>query len=154
MLLRFDPFRELDRLTDERLGRPSTPMPMDAYRRGNEVVAHIDLPGVAADDVDITVERNVLSVSARRERALAEGDELIVGERRHGELRRQLFLGDTLDAGAVDADVSDGVLTLRIPVADTAKPRKIAVGSGGRGGTIDVTGSESGSEDDAEAISA
>lgn len=151
MLLRFDPFRELDRMTDERFGRPTSPMPMDAYRRGNEVVAHIDLPGVRADDVDITVERNVLTITASRHRQLSDGDELIVGERRQGEFRRQIFLGDTLDPNRVEADVTDGVLTLRVPVADTAKPRKVQVGAGGGRTAIDV---EESGEDESPALSA
>lgn len=130
MLLRFDPFRDFDRVAEPRLPRPSALMPMDAYRRGNHVVAHIDLPGVAPGDVDVTVERNVLTVKASRSADRAEGDEVIVGERSHGELTRQLFLGETLDASRVEADVSDGVLTLRIPVAETAKPRKVEVGTG------------------------
>ena len=136
MLLRFDPFRELDRVVDDRVARGPGPMPMDAYRRGNHVIAHIDLPGVAQDDVDIEVERNVLTVSASRAFSRVEGDEVIVGERRHGEFRRQLLLGDTLDANQVEASVADGVLTLRIPIAETAKPRKIEVG-GSR--TIEAT---------------
>jgi len=133
VLLRFDPFRELDRLTEE-LDRSVTrtaTMPMDAYRRGNHVVAHLDVPGVRAEDVDVTVERNVLTVRATRRPDVGEDDERIVGERRHGDLVRQLMLGDTLDAQRVEADVTDGVLTLRIPVAETATPRKVEVGSGG-----------------------
>lgn len=135
MLLRFDPFRELDRIADEldrsvnRTG--TTPLPMDAYRRGNHVVAHLDVPGVRPEDVDITVERNVLTVRATRHLDIAEDDERIVGERRHGELVRQLQLGDSLDTQRVSADVTDGVLTLRIPVAETATPRKVEVGTGG-----------------------
>ena len=143
MLLRFDPFRELDRLTDPRPTRLSSLMPMDAYRRGNHVVAHIDLPGVPAEAVDITVERNVLTVTASRDLARSEGDEAIVAERPHGEFRRQLFLGETLDANRVEADVTDGVLTLRIPVAETAKPRRINVGTGtSGGGAIEATASD------------
>jgi HSP20 family protein len=132
VLLRFDPFREFDRLAEEldrSAARPIT-MPMDAFRRGNHVVAHLDVPGVRAEDVDITVERNVLTVKATRHADVGENDERIVGERRHGELVRQLLLGDTLDPQRVEADVTDGVLTLRIPVAETATPRKIQVGSG------------------------
>ncbi len=135
MLMRFDPFREFDRLTDEfdRL-TPRTngvrSMPMDAVRRGNHVVVHVDLPGVRPDDVDVTVERNVLTVSATRAADQAEDDQLLVAERRHGEFSRQLFLGDTLDPSRVEADVTDGVLTLRIPVAETAKPRKVEVSTG------------------------
>lgn len=135
MLLRFDPFRELDRIADEldrsvaRTG--ATPLPMDAYRRGSHVIAHLDVPGVRPDDVDITVERNVLTVRATRRLEAAEDDERIVGERRHGELVRQLMLGESLDPQRVEADVTDGVLTLRIPIAETATPRKVAVATGG-----------------------
>ena len=135
MLLRFDPFRDFDRLTEEldrSLGRPAPrPMPMDAYKRGGHVVAHLDVPGVRPEDVDVTVERNVLTVRATRHLDVGEDDERIVGERRHGELVRQLMLGDTLDPQRVEADVTDGVLTLRIPVAETATPRKVEVGTGG-----------------------
>lgn len=147
MLLRFDPFRELDRLADTRPSRPSL-MPMDAYRRGNHVVAHIDLPGVPADAVDITVERNVLTVTASRSLTRSEGDEAIVAERPHGEFRRQLFLGETLDPNRVEADVTDGVLTLRIPVAETAKPRRISVsaGSGGSSEAIEAHSTEDGAD--------
>ncbi len=141
MLLRFDPFREFDRLTDTRV-RPANVMPMDAYRRGDEVVAHLDLPGVRADDLDITVERNVLTIRATRAHEGAEGDEPIVGERRHGEFQRQLFLGDTLDPQRVEADVTDGVLTLRIPVAETAQPRRITVGASEGRRSIDTTAEE------------
>jgi HSP20 family protein len=133
VLLRFDPFRELDRMAEEldRSVARGAAMPMDAYRRGNHVVAHLDVPGVRPEDVDVTVERNVLTVKATRRLEVGEDDERIVGERRHGELVRQLMLGDTLDPHRVEADVTDGVLTLRIPVAETATPRKVAVGTGG-----------------------
>jgi len=135
VLLRFDPFREFDRLTEEldrSMSRPAArPMPMDAYRRGNHVVAHLDVPGVRPEDVDVTVERNVLTVRASRHLEVAEDDERIVGERRHGELTRQLLLGENLDTNRVDAEVADGVLTLRIPIAETAQPRKIEVSTGG-----------------------
>jgi len=132
VLLRFDPFREFDRLAEEldrSVARPSG-MPMDAYRRGNHVIAQLDVPGVRPEDVEVTVERNVLTVKASRRAELGEGDERIVGERHHGEFVRQLMLGDMLDLQRVEADVTDGVLTLRIPVAETATPRKIAVGTG------------------------
>ncbi|HEX4901258.1 MAG TPA: Hsp20/alpha crystallin family protein [Acidimicrobiales bacterium] len=132
MLLRFDPFREFDRLADEldRSVTRTTPMPMDAYRRGNHVVAHLDVPGVRPEDLDVTVERNVVTVKATRRPDVAEDDERIVGERRHGDLVRQLMLGDMLDPQRLEADVTDGVLTLRIPVAETATPRKVEVGTG------------------------
>ena len=99
--------------------------------------------------VDITVERNVLTVTANRHPDRAEGDEVIVGERRHGEFQRQLLLGDTLDASAVEADVEDGVLTLRIPVAETAQPRRIEIGN--RRQSIDATSTD---DADSKAMSA
>lgn len=134
MLLRYDPFREFDRLTEEfdRMSPRSTPRPlaMDAVRRGNHVIAQIDVPGVAPEDVEVTVERNVVNVKVSRDLDAAEGDESIVRERRHGAFSRQLMLGDTLDANRLEAEVANGVLTLRIPVAETAKPRKVEVTTG------------------------
>ena len=130
MLLRFDPFRELDRVTESALGRPSASMPMDAVRRGETVVVSFDLPGVDPTTIDVTVERNLLEVRASRERERAEGDEVFVSERRFGSISRQLLLGDALDGQGVVADYDRGVLTLSIPVAATAKPRKIEIGRG------------------------
>lgn len=141
MLLRFDPFREFDRLAESAM-RPSGLMPMDAYRHDDHVVAHLDLPGVRAEDVDITVERNVVTVKATRTSGAADDAEHIVSERRHGEFQRQLFLGDTLDPQRLEADVADGVLTLRVPVAETAQPRKIQVGGGGSRTAIDATSTD------------
>src|SRR3546814_15717941 len=98
VLLRFDPFRELDRIAgdlDRAVSRPSAaPLPMDAYRRGGHVIAHLDVPGVRPEDVDVTVERHVLTVRATRHLAVAEDDARNVGERRHGELVRPLLRGD------------------------------------------------------------
>lgn len=137
MLMRFDPFRELDRLTDELWGtsRSATrSFPMDAYRRGDRFYVHFDLPGVDAASIDLTVEKNVLTVSAERQWAPQEGDELLVHERPRGTFRRQLFLGETLDPAGLAASYDAGVLTLTIPVAEAAKPRKveIKVGEGGQ----------------------
>jgi HSP20 family protein len=132
MLMRTDPFRELDRLAQQAFGtsaRPAT-VPIDAYRKGEEFLIHIDLPGVQASSIDLTVEKNVLTIHAERRRPEGEKVELIVGERPHGVFSRQLFLGDTLDAEALAADYTDGVLTLRIPVAEKAKPRKVQINSG------------------------
>jgi HSP20 family protein len=135
MLMRTDPFRELDRLTQQFFGsatpgtwsRPN-PMPMDAYRSGDEFVVAFDLPGVTADAIDLDVERNVLTVKAeRRPAVVSEGVEMQVAERPLGVFSRQLFLGDTLDTDRIDASYEGGVLTLRIPVAEQAKPRKIAI---------------------------
>lgn len=133
MLMRTDPFRELDRLAQQFFGvngttaRPAA-MPMDAYRSGNEYVVQFDLPGVAPDSIDLDVERNVLTVKAERGPAFGEGDEVQVAERPRGTFSRQLFLGDTLDAEHIRANYDAGVLTLRVPIAEQAKPRKIAIG--------------------------
>ena len=132
MLIQNDPFRDFDALFG-RLGRSSNgsvPMPMDAYRRGSDVWVQIDLPGVAADSVDITVERSVLTVSAERSWQREEGDQVYLAERHRGAYRRQVHLGEGLDADGIEADFTDGVLTMRIPVAEQAKPRKIDVGTG------------------------
>lgn len=131
MLLQNDPFRDFDQLF-RALGRgdaaPSR-MPLDAYRRGEDVWVHIDLPGVAADAVDINIERNVLTVTAERTYPTEEGDRFYLRERRQGGFHRQVHLGDNLDVDNIEADYADGVLTLRIPVAEKAKPRKITVGT-------------------------
>jgi len=133
MLMRTDPFRELDRLAQQFFGangtaaRPAT-MPMDAYRTGNEYVVQFDLPGVAPESIDLDVERNVLTVKAERGQEYGQDAEVQVAERPRGVFSRQLFLGDTLDADNITAHYDAGVLTLRVPVAEQAKPRKIAVG--------------------------
>ncbi|MEU0040794.1 Hsp20/alpha crystallin family protein [Streptomyces sp. NPDC006333] len=133
MLMRTDPFRELDRLAQQLTGgagtwtRPST-MPMDAYREGEEYVIALDLPGVAKDAIDIDVERNMLTVKAeRRPAAKADDVQLELSERPLGVFSRQLVLADTLDTERITADYEAGVLTLRIPIAERAKPRKIAI---------------------------
>jgi len=129
-LMRFDPFRELDRLTEQAMAgsRSLRTMPMEALRRGDRFTVALDLPGVAQDDIDVTVERNVVTVHARRSPLAQEGDEVIVDERPHGEFSRQLFLGENLDASKLTADLTDGVLNLEIPVSEASKPRKIALG--------------------------
>ena len=134
MLMRTDPFRELDRLTQQVFGNSSgtwsrpTAMPMDAYRVGDEFVVAFDLPGVSPDAIELDVERNVLTVKAERRPTLeTEHVEMQVAERPLGMFSRQLFLGDTLDAENISAHYDSGVLTLRIPVAPQAKPRKIEI---------------------------
>ncbi|MBV6702973.1 Hsp20/alpha crystallin family protein [Kitasatospora aureofaciens] len=136
MLLRTDPFRELDRLTQQFLNttgtwsRP-TPMPLDAYRAGDEYVICFDLPGVAPDAIDIDVERNMVTVKAER-RPHRQGDDVKweLSERPLGVFSRQVMLSDTLDPEGITADYDAGVLTLKIPVAEKAKPRKIAIAHG------------------------
>ncbi|RPF38361.1 Hsp20/alpha crystallin family protein [Streptomyces sp. TLI_185] len=135
MLMRTDPFRELDRLAQQLMGpgtwsRPS-PMPMDAYREGDEYVVAFDVPGVGADAIDIDVERNMLTVKAeRRPVTKADDVQMELSERPLGVFSRQLVLADTLDTEHIQADYEAGVLTLRIPIAERAKPRKITIGVG------------------------
>ena len=136
MLMRTDPFRELDRLTQQFLGQTGTwsrpaVMPMDAYRSGEEFVVHFDLPGVQPSSIDLNVERNVLTVKAERTGGPGEDVEWQVAERPRGVYSRQLLLGDTLDTDNIQAHYDAGVLTLRIPVAAAAKPRKIEITNGG-----------------------
>jgi HSP20 family protein len=135
MLMRTDPFRELDRMTQQMFGtngtlaRPSV-MPMDAWREGDTFQVEFDLPGVAPDSIDLDVERNVVTVRAERP-ARASDAELIAAERPRGVFSRQLILGDNLDTEHIEASYNSGVLTLKIPVAEKAKPRKISLSSKG-----------------------
>jgi HSP20 family protein len=134
MMIQTDPFRDLDTLFSRFSGRPATAsgvMPMDAFRRGSDVWVHIDLPGVKSDSLDITVERNVLTIAAERAWQRQEGDQSYFGERYQGSFRRQITLGDGLDLDHLEADLHDGVLTVRIPVAEKAKPRKIELTKSG-----------------------
>ena len=133
MLMRTDPFRELDRLTQQVLGsngtlaRPSV-MPMDSWRDGDTFHVEFDLPGVHPDSIDLDVERNVVTVKAERPPRASDA-ELIAAERPRGVFSRQLILGDNLDTEHITARYDSGVLTLQIPVAEKAKPRKITVTS-------------------------
>ncbi len=129
MLMRTDPFREFDRLAQQVLGTAARPaaMPMDAWQEDGEFVVAFDLPGVNVDSLNLDVERNVLTVKAERRDPTQPNVELIASERPRGVFSRQLILGDTLDTENVKASYADGVLTLRIPVAEQAKPRKIEI---------------------------
>jgi HSP20 family protein len=137
MLMRTDPFRELDRLTQQVFGpngnptRPSA-MLMDAWRDGDTFQVEFDLPGVSQDSIDIDVERNVVTVKAERH-ARASDAELLAAERPRGVFSRQLVLGDNLDTERIEASYDAGVLTLKIPVAEQAKPRKIEISSKNEG---------------------
>jgi len=128
MLLQFDPFRDLDRVFDR---ATTSTMPMDAVRRGEHVLVYLDLPGVDPGSIDLEVERNVLTVKAERRWARQDGDQLLASERRQGAFTRRLLLGETLDLDHVEANYHDGVLEISIPVAEAAKPRKVAVGTTG-----------------------
>ncbi|MGW0390410.1 Hsp20/alpha crystallin family protein [Streptomyces sp. NPDC003042] len=133
MLMRTDPFRELDRITEQLMNpgtwsRP-TAMPMDAYREGDEYVVAFDIPGVSTEAIDIDVERNMLTVKAeRRPSGNTDDVQRELSERPLGIFSRQIMLADTLDTEHIKADYDAGVLTLRIPIAERAKPRKIAIG--------------------------
>jgi HSP20 family protein len=140
MLMRTDPFRDLDRWTQQVFGTPARPaaMPMDAYRKGEEFVVQFDLPGVDPQSIDLTVEKNVLTVHAERRRPGDEDIELVAGERPHGTFSRQLFLGETLDSDRIEARYHDGVLTLTLPIAEKAKPRRVPIGVGANGANGDT----------------
>ena len=134
-LTTIDPFaRDFDRIVRRAFAPVSSgtaalsqALPMDTLRRDGEVVLRFDVPGVDPEKIDVTVDRGVLSVSATREEAKTEGDEQIVRERYYGSFTRRVRLSDNLDADAIEASHADGVLELRIPVREAAKPRKIEV---------------------------
>ncbi len=144
MLMRFDPFRELDRLTQQVAGNGGRPavMPMDAYRSGDQFIVHFDLPGVDAGSIELTVEKNVLTVSAQRRWQPQNGQQVLVTERPQGSFSRQLFLGEGLDAERIEANYDNGVLTITVPVAEQAKPRKVEINAGnGKATSIDTASS-------------
>ncbi len=141
VLFQNDPFRDFDLMLDRMSGRPRTAGPammaMDAYRRDSDVWVHLDMPGMSPESIDISLERNVLTVAAAREWTPEDDDQVYISERRRGEFTRQVHLGDGLDGDGIEADYHAGVLTLRIPIAERAQPKKIEVGSG-RVDAIDV----------------
>lgn len=130
MLMRFDPFRELDRLAAEVAGSRPSVVPMDAYRHGEHFMVHFDLPGIDPGSIDLTVDKDVLTVSAERSWQPDEGQDVLISERPQGTFTRQLFLGDNLDAEHIEASYDHGVLTVIIPVAESAKPRRVEISSG------------------------
>lgn len=135
-VLRFEPSRDFDRLAEQIMfsgGLRGTPrsVPMDAYRRGDQFLIHLDLPGVDPDAIELTVEQNVLTIRAERRFEPEEGDEPVVSERPQGTFTRQLLLGESLDTDRLEADYDQGVLTLRIPVAAQAKPRRVQITKSG-----------------------
>lgn len=130
MLMRTDPFADFDRLTRQIWGgNRFSYMPVDAYRKDDRFWLHIDLPGVDPDTIDLTVEKNTLTVSASRAWKREDGVDVLVSERPMGEFSRRFFLGEGLDTERIEAGYDHGVLTVSIPVAETAKPRKIEVGT-------------------------
>jgi HSP20 family protein len=139
MLVRFDPFRDFDRLASEMLGAARTPalMPMDCLRTADKVVVRFDLPGIDAESLEVSAENNTLTVRAQRRRQDPEDAVYVVSERPAGDYARQLVLGDGLAVDDIRADYHDGVLTLTVPVAEQAKPRKIEVARGQEGADHD-----------------
>jgi HSP20 family protein len=143
MSIDYDPFHRLDELRDRLLSGGRTPLsfPMDAYRRGDAFIVHLDLPGVQPETIDVAVENQVLTVGAERRFEPHEGDEFLVTERPQGRFKRQLRLGSAIDTENIAASYDDGVLTLTLPVSERARPRQIQVGRGGRQQQIDEGGS-------------
>ena len=139
MLMRSDPFRDLDRFAQQVLGTAARPavMPMDAWREGEQFVVEFDLPGIDSETLDIDIERNVVTVRAERP-AVDPNREMLATERPRGVFSRQLVLGENLDTDQIDASYAEGVLRLRIPVAEKAKPRKISVARGNGHKVIDA----------------
>ena len=135
-IVRTDPFREFDRLAQQLWGPSHAPrtlaMPMDAYRKGDTFLIQFELPGIDAESIELTVEDTVLTVKAERSAPPMDEDvERLVGERLYGSFTRQVFLGDNLDTEHIEADYEAGVLTLSIPMAAQAKPRRIPVTKSG-----------------------
>jgi HSP20 family protein len=152
MLMRFDPFREVDRFADQidQVFRRSAPsVPMDAVRHGDQVFVNFDLPGVDPDAIDVSVERDMLTVTATRRFERAEGDEVLANERPQGNVTRRVLLGESLDTSRLEAAYDHGVLSITIPVAEQAQPRRIAVGGSHTRSSIEATShdeAESGAE--------
>ncbi|HEV3365096.1 MAG TPA: Hsp20/alpha crystallin family protein [Acidimicrobiia bacterium] len=130
MLIRFDPFREMERAAGTWWNGRAPGLPMDAYRRGDEFIVHFDLPGVDPSSIDLTVEKNVLTVRAQRQWPMDDVEKIAIQERPQGNFTRQLFLGDQLDADGLAASYEHGVLTLTIPMVEQAKPRKVEITAG------------------------
>ncbi len=141
MLMRTDPFRNFDRLFEMSGGSGATTAAMDAYRVGDVVTVEFDLPGVDPGSIEVEVERGELRLSAERKRSLPEGARYLVQERRDTKVTRRVMLGETLDVDHVDAEFDDGVLTLRIPLRESAKPRQVEVRHGAEAKAIDVEAS-------------
>lgn len=142
MLMRFDPFRDLDRMTDQ-LSRPGRSiLAMDAVRSENEVMIYIDVPGITRDDIDVSVEKNELTVSVDRHWSESEGQQMISNERPQGTFTRRIVLSDALDLDQLKAKTSDGVLIIAIPIAERSKPRRIDVSTDSHDEAIETTSSD------------
>jgi HSP20 family protein len=138
ILTSIDPFvqefeRQFDRLSQRALGQGAAAMPMDGLRRADEVVLRFDLPGIDPDSIEVSVDRGVLSVTAAREEKYGEDEQPFIRERAMGSFTRRVYLSEHLDTGAIEAAYSNGVLAVRIPVVEKAKPRKIEIHHAGQG---------------------
>lgn len=130
MLMRFDPFADFDRLTRQVWGEGRANfMPADAYRMDDRLYIHLDLPGIDPDSIDITVEKNTLTIAAERKWERDDDVQVLLNERSTGSYSRRFFLGEGLDTDAIEAGYDHGVLTVTVPVAEVARPRKIEVGT-------------------------
>ena len=131
MLMRFDPFADFDRLSRQLMnqGGQKAFMPVDAYRQEDRFWLHVDLPGVDQDSIDLEVEKNTLTITAERKWENTDEMTILMSERPQGTFSRQFFLGEGLDADNIEAGYDAGVLTISIPVAEKAKPRKITIGA-------------------------
>jgi HSP20 family protein len=140
-IMRFDPLADLDRMLELVSGRGTTgngqpatrSMPIDIYRVGDEYVVEMDLPGVDPSSIDISVERNMLTVEAEAQSTHEQVDDVVVCERRHAKFRRQLYLGDDVNTDNVRASYDNGVLRLRIPIAQNQRAHKIDVDTSNSG---------------------
>jgi len=150
LLTRFDPFGDFDRLGSELLSavaRRAATMPIDAYKHADQWVVKVDLPGVDASAIDLTVDRNVLRIEATRNWQPEEGDVVLAAERPRGTFSRQLILNEDIDTGSIKASYHDGVLTVELPVAEAARPKKVNVatkpsGTGGSENTVEARSTE------------
>jgi HSP20 family protein len=148
MVMRYDPLRDIDRQMQQLMGRmqdTANTMAMDAYRRGDSVLVHFDLPGVDAESIEVTAEQNTLTVRAERRWMPESDDQILAQERPQGSFMRQLMLGEHLDTQQIQAAYENGVLTIEVPVTPAAKPRKIEVNAAGQQrGAIDVEATSGG----------
>ncbi len=142
-MLRFDPFRDLDRMTEQVTRRSGSIMAFDAVRDEDQVIMYFDVPGVSADDLDVSVEKNEVTVTAER-RWNDQGLHIVASERPQGTFTRRVMLSDALDTDRLEADLRDGVLTITVPVDESSKQRRVKVTAGGKASAVETTSRESG----------
>ncbi|MFF1877078.1 Hsp20/alpha crystallin family protein [Leifsonia sp. NPDC058230] len=130
-LMGFEPFHDVDRAVEQALGtnRRTRAVALEAYRRGDQYVVVADVPGTDLADVEVRVERNVVTITVQRRPTFGPDDVVLIDERPRGEFVRQLFLGESLDSSKLSADFGNGVLTLRVPVDESSKPRRVDISS-------------------------